>query len=411
MLYQPELHILKNGIPVILDNFDAGVSYVSIGFSTGGYDESDEQSGITHFLEHMLCKETKNFPSLPESKEYIQNISARTNAVTSPEHIEFVGHVISENLPLLLDFLCDRLENAIFDEQRIEREKGVIKAEISLKSNNLFQTFFLFIARKLFDVPDRKDPISGTETTVDSFTREQVIDFMHQRLSAKNCLVAISGKIQDSEKILELLDKKLAFLPQHNVETKRDYKVHFGNYNLPRENSATTDICIVFDNIVHISKNTEKQKIAIAFFMQYLSENLLNELRHNSGMLYSISSFLMIVGNTLIPAIKTSVPTNNLDKIMENIYRTIDKSYSDIPQEIIKKYLNNNRLAMANLLDSPSQRLNKLVRYYSSLKKLFNPAEELAIQEQMTVQDLIKYNPKCKYYVLSYGQQPTAFPD
>src|SRR5690606_29108198 len=123
---------LDNGITVVMEKIPY-VNSVSIGIlvNNGVIKEENYVNGISHFIEHMLFKGTKN-RTAKEIAQSIDNIGGQLNAFTSTEYTCFYIKVLDNHLPIAIDLLSDMFNNSIFDGEDIEREKGVVLEEIKM---------------------------------------------------------------------------------------------------------------------------------------------------------------------------------------------------------------------------------------------------------------------------------------
>src|SRR5437588_1444493 len=130
-----ERTVLPNGIRVITERMPH-VRSVSAGIwiGTGSREEPDEESGISHFIEHMVFKGTKH-RSAEEIARSIDSVGGGLDAFTSKELVSFNTKVLDEHLPFALDILADLVLNPLFREGDIEKEKGVILEEIKMEAD------------------------------------------------------------------------------------------------------------------------------------------------------------------------------------------------------------------------------------------------------------------------------------
>lgn len=129
MLYRKEC---SNGMRIVLEEITT-VRSITIGIwvKTGSRNETLEQNGISHFIEHMLFKGTKNRTSL-EIAEAFDGIGGEINAFTSKEYTCFYAKVLDTHKELAIDILSDMLLHSTFEETEIEREKKVVLEEINM---------------------------------------------------------------------------------------------------------------------------------------------------------------------------------------------------------------------------------------------------------------------------------------
>ena len=123
---------LSNGIRIATKNMPHMHSVaMGVWIATGGRYETRGNTGISHFIEHLLFKGTKK-RSCKKISESIEGVGGLLNAYTSEEYTFYMAKVASRYFSLALDILFDIYKNSTFDPREIERERGVIKEEINM---------------------------------------------------------------------------------------------------------------------------------------------------------------------------------------------------------------------------------------------------------------------------------------
>src|ERR1041384_3983465 len=117
---------LPNGIRVITERMPH-VRSVSVGIwiGSGSREEAEHETGISHFVEHMVFKGTKN-RSAEQIARSVDSIGGGLDAFTSKELVSYNIKVLDEHLPQAFDVVSDLVRNPLFQEADIEKEKGVI---------------------------------------------------------------------------------------------------------------------------------------------------------------------------------------------------------------------------------------------------------------------------------------------
>ena len=128
-------HQFDNGLKLVANKIE-GLMSVSVGVlvKTGSANESEQENGISHFIEHTVFKGTKNRSAFDIS-DGIDKIGAQINAFTSKELTCFYTKSTSDHLEESMDVLSDILFNATFDEEELKKEKGVIIEEINMSED------------------------------------------------------------------------------------------------------------------------------------------------------------------------------------------------------------------------------------------------------------------------------------
>ncbi|MBP6913244.1 MAG: insulinase family protein, partial [Candidatus Levybacteria bacterium] len=210
-------HILSNGLQVILvpiQEVESATTLVLVG--AGSRYENKKNSGISHFLEHMAFKGTKNRPTAREISSVIDGIGAESNAFTGKEITGYYIKSSSEHVDLSLDILSDMLANLLLDSSEIEKEKGVILEEINLYEDTPSRKIGDIFEDLLYgDVPMGWD-ISGDKKVIKSVTREDFMEYMKTLYSADNMVVVVAGKY-DEKTILSEIDKRFGVLEQFKI--------------------------------------------------------------------------------------------------------------------------------------------------------------------------------------------------
>jgi predicted Zn-dependent peptidase len=125
-------HTLDNGIRIVMEKIDY-VRSASIGIwvNVGSNNENEETNGLSHFIEHMLFKGTKNRKA-NEIAEEIDSIGGQLNAFTSKECTCFYVKVLDENIKEAVDILSDMFFNPLFSQEEIDKEISVVIEEIKM---------------------------------------------------------------------------------------------------------------------------------------------------------------------------------------------------------------------------------------------------------------------------------------
>jgi len=208
---------LPNGLQVLTEQIDS-VKSVTVGIwvKTGSRNETDEQAGITHFLEHMLFKGTENRNSYDIALS-MESVGGYLNAFTSTEYTCYYARCLDTKLPVALDVLSDMVFNSTFPEEEMEKEKKVVIEEMKMYRDSPEDTLFEEFSRQTFNHHPIGRPVIGFENTVSSFTRQDLFNYMKDRYKPSNLLVAVAGHA-DHEEVVEMVSKALNVEKDEKVE-------------------------------------------------------------------------------------------------------------------------------------------------------------------------------------------------
>jgi predicted Zn-dependent peptidase len=201
-------HVLGNGLPIIAETSPSARS-VALGFfvRTGARDESEDISGVTHFLEHMVFKGTPGRTALDVNRDF-DRIGAHYNAFTSEENTVFYAAVLPEYLSRAVDILADILRPSLRVDD-FEMEKNVIIEEIGMYEDQPTWSAYDRAKRTYFGGHPLGKSILGTPETIRALKRDQMFDYFQRRYVAPNITVVAAGNF-DWPTFVGLVEKHCA---------------------------------------------------------------------------------------------------------------------------------------------------------------------------------------------------------
>jgi predicted Zn-dependent peptidase len=188
--------VLDNGLRLVTEAMPH-VRSVSIGvwLTRGSRHESDERSGIAHFVEHMLFKGTDS-RTAEDIAQAIDSIGGQLDAFTSKEYAGYYIKVLDEHLPLAVELLADVVLHPLFANEDVEREKKVILEEIKMVEDTPDDLVHEIFTEHYWAGHPLGRPILGTPQTVESFTRELLFEYFRDAYIAPNLIVSAAGNLQ-----------------------------------------------------------------------------------------------------------------------------------------------------------------------------------------------------------------------
>src|SRR6202050_62514 len=206
-----ERAVLPNGVRVVTEQM-AHVRSVTVGIwiGTGSREESPEQSGLTHFIEHMVFKGTKN-RSAEQIARSVDSIGGGLDAFTSKELVSYNVKVLDEHLPEAFDVVADLVRNPLFQEADIEKEKGVILEELKMEVDNPEYMIHEIFSRHFWKGDALGRPILGTKQTIRSFDRDTVDKYYKEFYVPSNILITAAGSL-DHKRLVNLVEDQFAGL-------------------------------------------------------------------------------------------------------------------------------------------------------------------------------------------------------
>jgi predicted Zn-dependent peptidase len=392
MQISPSLHKISNGITVILDPMDIATTCVSLSVKTGGRDESDSELGITHFIEHMWLKGTPTHPSNKAIKDYIDGKGGFINAATGNSTVRIHGRILSENLNILIELIADLFRNSLFDYEVINNERSVILDELRRFLDDKERNFTQFQLYNLFNGSGIANITLGTSENIKSFSREQILNYIAKRISAKNTTIMISGKIDNPNNILSLLEKLFSWLPKFDISSNSAVKViSVTAHNLKQEQKQVMARICFKDMFPNTLENRFKNK-CIARFNRILSKRLHEEVRNKNGLVYGIGIEKFGNETASVNSISFSSTPENLEKILSlSAHVSSDIINKNPPtKEEFDIVVMQEKLNDANWLESALSRRDGIQGFYQLYEKLFIFNEDVIERNRITLTDILE---------------------
>lgn len=392
MNYTPSAHKLSNGITVLLDPMDIATTSMSVSIGVGARDEAPDEYGITHFLEHMLCKGTARFPSPRLIKDYIEDNGGGMNASTINESMRIYGRILSENFNVLVDLIADLLRNSLFDEKVLDNERTVILDEYRRSLDNHKSVFSYFARRNLFRDSGLAHYTLGTPENISMFTREQMISYMRNHFSATDIIIGISGKIEDSVAVLAQLESLFGWGPAFDVPDNSAATVHpMVAHNL-KSGQKNVNMRLCFEHIwPPVLENRFRNK-CVSRFKMALRRRLHDNVRNKNGLVYGLG--IGGIGNEVISvnSIDTETAPANIEKVVAIVAKTCKEIMGPNPfqQSELDRLKMVVKFGDADWLESAGDRRDKLISFWRHHGLLYDFYDDVKMKDKITVTDVVE---------------------
>jgi predicted Zn-dependent peptidase len=203
----PEIkkQVLPNGLTIITETMPA-VRSISLGvwLRTGSRHEVEAENGISHFLEHMVFKGTKN-RSAEEIARAADSIGGHLDAFTTKETTGFSIKVLDEHLPRAVDIVADLVKNPLLRPEDIAKESQVIQEEIKMVEDTPDDLVHEIFTERYWSGHALGRPILGTRRTVKSFDRRRLVNYFQRHYTPSIMLITAAGNLQH-QKLADLAD-------------------------------------------------------------------------------------------------------------------------------------------------------------------------------------------------------------
>jgi zinc protease len=192
---------LDNGLTAVLQpHAAADVAAVQLWVRAGARDESPDEAGLSHFIEHLLFKGTPSRgPGVID--ETISGLGGEMNAATSQDWTYFHVVLPARRLETALDILADAAQHATFDPVEVERERQVVLEEIRRAEDTPSAALWRVLARAHFGEHAYGRPVLGSSESISGVPREAILDYYRRSYLPNNTTVVVAGSMPVSRSL------------------------------------------------------------------------------------------------------------------------------------------------------------------------------------------------------------------
>ena len=324
--FDVKTHILKNGLEVITIKKNTQISSINIGIKVGALNESLEEKGISHYIEHMIFKGTKN-RTFQKLNDELEALGGEYNVFTDYSQTVYSISCLEEELKNAIELLSDMLINSEFPEEEIDKERGVILAEIRSSKDNIEDISFKRVNEAAFEKSALRFDVAGLDKNVKGFNRNELYQYYKKYYVPNNSLITMVSSLSHDEAIKEI-EKHF-----DNWEAKKLINLNIKDEKNKCVKKITTKENIELSTIVYLFTFYDLNKedeLALRILNHRLGESanslLFREVRENRGLAYDIYSHLDITKNVKTLYIYTAVDEEDIEaasNAIEEIFRDI----------------------------------------------------------------------------------------
>jgi predicted Zn-dependent peptidase len=191
---------LPNGLRLVVIPMPASESVtLTVWCHVGSRFETDKIAGLSHFLEHMVFKGSKNRPSAKDIASAVDGIGGEFNAGTSKEWTNFYIKSSKTHLATSFDVLSDMIINPLLKEDEIERERGVILEEKAMYEDTPIMNIGDVSEEEIFKGNQLGVDTIGRSDSIKNMTKNDFISYRSKYYYPKNLLITVAGAVTESE--------------------------------------------------------------------------------------------------------------------------------------------------------------------------------------------------------------------
>ena len=381
---------LANGVRVITETMPH-VRSVSVGVwvNSGSRQETGDQNGISHFIEHMLFKGTIT-RSAEDIARSVDSIGGNLDAFTAKEMVCFNTKVLDSHLSLAFDVLADLVLHPRFAETDIEKEKGVILEEIKMEADSPD-----YLVHEIFSSNFWKDhslgkPILGTRDTVRRFDSQMVRDYYSGVYTPSNLVVTAAGNLTHDRLVALVTEHFASLVPARPLSSGETPSTHARIALRNKKSLEQVHLCLGVPSYPLPHSDRFACYILNTLLGGGMSSRLFQNIRERQGLAYAVFSELSPYRDTGCLSIYAGTSIESARRVVESILNEFRMlKHEPIAAEELRRAKDHLKGSLMLSLESTSSRMSNLARqelYFARFFTLDELVESIEAVESIDVQ-------------------------
>ena len=355
--------VLPNGLTLLTESMPH-VRSVAVGvwLKRGSRHETSAQTGISHFIEHMVFKGTKTRPAELIAAQ-VDSIGGHMDAFTAKEYAAFHLKVLDEHLPLAVDILGDIVMNPLFDPAEMAKEKKVIFEEFNMVEDTPDDLVIENLTEAFWPNHPLGRPILGTKKSVGGFRRAELASFFKRVYRPGNIVIAAAGHL-DHDATSALVKRYFAGLPSGGQK---------GNGGAPRPAAKIVSrskkeleqvhVCLGAPSFPQGHADRYAAYILNTVLGGSMSSRLFQNIREKRGLAYSISSGVTAYSDAGILTVYAGTGVDTIDEVVELTVEEFRRLMGEpLPDEELRRSKDHLKGSLMLSLENTGSRMSHLAR-------------------------------------------------
>jgi predicted Zn-dependent peptidase len=384
---------LPNGLRVItVPMKDSPAVMVLVMVETGSNYEAKRESGLSHFLEHMCFKGTKNRPKTSDIARELDALGAENNAFTGNEYTGYYAKAAKRHFPKLFEIISDLYLNPLLPAEDLEKERGVILQEISMYEDLPQRKVEEVLAELLYGDSPFGRSIAGSKENIKKLSLSDFINYRNRHYIADKTMVIVAGDVNESQVKRETLKyfkniakgKKLPRPIPKEIQKAPALKIQY-------KKTDQTHMLMAFRMFGANDKRIPAVGILSTILGKGMSSRLFHRLRSEMGACYYVSATADSFGDYGMFTIATGVEARRAEEVLKVL---VDECKKLRDEKVSNQELDKAKESYIGKLYLGLETSDALASFYAEqeikTKKAKTPQEVEKEIRKITAEDIMK---------------------
>ncbi len=380
--------VFDNGLRLITETMPQ-VRSVTIGvwLTRGSRHESEAQSGIAHFVEHMLFKGTAT-RTAEDIAQAIDSIGGQLDAFTAKEYASYYIKVLDEHLPLAVELLSDIVLRPAFAPDDIEREKKVILEEIKMVEDTPDDLVHELFTQHFWEGHPLGRPILGSPETVESFTADSLRRYFSNAYIAPNIVISAAGNLEHAT-VRDLVTRAFKDLPAAGESMGEAPPRVVPQVITRTKELEQSHVCLGMTSYPQSHDDRYVSYILNTVLGGSMSSRLFQNIREKRGLAYAVFSGLSAYRDAGNITIYAGCANDAVDQVIELCVDELRQmKQAPVPEAELRRSKDHLKGSLMLSLENTASRMSHLARQEIYFDRYFDLDETLSGVERVTSEDV-----------------------
>lgn len=371
--------VLENGLRVItVPMKDNPTVTVFVLVEAGSKYETKDKNGISHFLEHMCFKGTKNRPNNFDISTELDTIGSVYNAFTGHEYTGYYAKAEYTQLPKLLDVVSDLYLNPILDEQEIEKEKGVIIEEVNMIEDLPQHKVQYLLMELMYGDQPAGWTIVGPKENIKKMQKEDFLNYRNKFYVSSATTVIVAGNFEENSTINEItkIFSSMPKIEKGSKEKVKDVQVKPA-VSIFKKDTDQTHIALGIRSFDIQDKRNKIMEVLVGILDAGMSSRLFKKLRDEMGVCYYVNAGHDAMTDHGIFSISAGVDNKRVKEVVSVILNELNKLKTELVSEAELNKVKQNLIGTMYLGLESSNALAKFYGFQEVMNEKLKTPEEI----------------------------------
>jgi len=360
---------------------------IGVWLTRGSRHESDAESGVAHFIEHMLFKGTAT-RSAQQIAQAIDSIGGQLDAFTAKEYASYFIKVLDEHLPVAIDLLSDMILHPALAPEDVTKEQSVILEEIKMVEDAPDDLVHELFAQQFWSRHPLGRPILGTAETVSSFSSAGLRRYFERTYAASHLIVAAAGHLEHAQ-LRSMVEHALAGLPIRPASALTAPPVVTPGVVSRHKDIEQSHICLGTHAYPYTHADRHVLYVLNTILGGSMSSRLFQHIREDRGLAYAVFSNLTTYSDAGMLTVYAGCASDKVNEVVDlTLVELGDVSRADVPADELRRAKDHLKGSLMLGLESTSSRMSHLARQEIYFGRQFTLDETLAAIEAVTADDV-----------------------